>query len=116
MADKVIHAEVVGKDGAALQRFYADLFDWNFDTNNPGGYGIAPSSENGIATGVGDATPAGSPGWVTFYVAVSSVDDALAKAEKLGGKVIVPKFSPGPNAVLGMFADPEGHVIGVTEL
>ena len=116
MGRPVVHWQIDAKDPAQSQRFYADLFDWNFDTNNPGGYGIAPSSENGIATGVGDATPAGSPGWVTFYVAVSSVDDALAKAEKLGGKVIVPKFSPGPNAVLGMFADPEGHVIGVTEL
>ena len=115
MADRVIHAEVVGKDGSGLQRFYSDLFGWHLDTNNPGGYGIAPADENGIATGIG-ASPDGSAGWVTFYVAVPSVDDALAKAEKLGGRTVMPKFSPGPGAVLGMFADPEGHVIGVTEV
>jgi uncharacterized protein len=114
MANKVIHVEVTGKNGSNLQRYYSDLFGWNFDTNNPGGYGIAPSAEVGVAAGVGDA-PQGMDGGVTFYVAVPDVDKALARASELGGQVIVPKFSPGPGAVLGMFADPEGHVVGVTE-
>jgi hypothetical protein len=30
--------------------------------------------------------------------------------------VIMPKYRPGPGAVLGLLADPEGHIIGVTEL
>ena len=33
----IVHAEVVGRDGEKLQRFYADLFGWSLDTNNPGG-------------------------------------------------------------------------------
>ena len=40
MAAKIIHVEVTGDDGAALQRFYSDVFGWTFDTNNPGGYGL----------------------------------------------------------------------------
>ena len=36
MADaRVIHFEIVGKDGAALQRYYADLFGWKIDDNHP---------------------------------------------------------------------------------
>ena len=32
MADaRVIHFEIVGKDGAALQRYDADLFGWKLD-------------------------------------------------------------------------------------
>ena len=55
MAAKVIHFEVVGKDGGALQKFYSEVFDWKIDTNNPGGYGmVAP--EAGLAGGIG-ATP-----------------------------------------------------------
>jgi len=28
MGNKIVHAEVVGKDGPKLQKFYGDLFDW----------------------------------------------------------------------------------------
>jgi predicted enzyme related to lactoylglutathione lyase len=112
---KVIHFEVVGRDGAALQRFYSDLFEWKLDTNNPGGYGMSSPDQTGVAVGVG-ATPDGSAGHVTGYVAVADIDATLAKATELGGRVIAPKFSPGPNATLALLADPEGHVIGLTEL
>jgi uncharacterized protein len=116
MADNpVIHFEVVGKDGPALQRFFADLFGWEFDTNNPGGYGITSHDKTGVAVGVGP-TPDGSSGHVTGYVAVPDIDASLAKAAELGGRVLMPKYSPGPGATLGLFADPEGHVIGLTEL
>ena len=40
MATEVIHVEVTGSDGEALQRFYGDVFGWSLDTNNPGGYGM----------------------------------------------------------------------------
>jgi uncharacterized protein len=111
----VIHFEVVGKDGPGLQRFYSDLFGWTLDTNNPGGYGMSSADQTGVAVGVG-ATPDASPGHVTGYVAVPDIDAALARATDLGGRVVQPKFSPGPGATIALFADPEGHVIGLTEL
>ena len=114
MADRIIHVEVVGRDGAKLQRFFSELFGWKIDTNNPGGYGMAPASENGVVTGIG-GTQDGGPGHVTFYVAVKDIDRALEKATKLGGRVIQPKFSPGPNATIALFADPEGHVVGLSQ-
>jgi predicted enzyme related to lactoylglutathione lyase len=116
MADnKVIHFEVTGKDGPALQKFYSDLFGWSLNTNNPGGYGMSTADQTGVVVGIGSA-PNGSGGFVTGYVAVADVDASLARATELGGSVIMPKYSPGPGAVLGLLADPEGHVIGVTEL
>jgi predicted enzyme related to lactoylglutathione lyase len=48
-------------------------------------------------------------------VTVPDVDAALARASELGGTVVMPKFSPGPGATLALLADPEGHVIGLTE-
>ena len=111
---KIIHFEVVGRDGSSLQKFYSDLFGWSFDTSNPGGYGMTKSDQTGVVIGVG-ATPDGSTGHVTGYVTVADVDAALARAAELGGKVVMPKYSPGPGAVIGLLADPEGHVIGLTE-
>ena len=114
MGNKVIHVEIVGPDGAALQRFYSALFDWKINTDNPGGYGMTDPSETGVVIGIG-STQDGSAGHVTGYVRVGSVDAALAKATELGGSVVMPKFSPDGTAQLGLMADPQGHVIGLTE-
>jgi uncharacterized protein len=114
MSDKVVHFEIVGKDGAALQRFYSALFDWKLNTDNPGGYGMTDPSQTGVVVGVGDS-PDGGAGHVTGYVRVASVDATLAKGKELGGTVIMPKFSPDGSAQLGLLADPQGHVIGLTE-
>jgi len=115
MADKVIHFEVLGRDQKSLQKFYGDLFGWTFNTDNPDGYGIAPGDQAGVAVGIGNARD-GSAGHVTGYVAVKDIDAALASAERLGGTVVMPKMSPGPNATIALVADPEGHVVGLTQL
>jgi predicted enzyme related to lactoylglutathione lyase len=44
---------------------------------------------------------------------VPDVEAALAQAESLGGKRLLGPVSPTPEIVIGQFADPEGHVIGV---
>jgi predicted enzyme related to lactoylglutathione lyase len=115
MADRVIHFEILGRDQKTLQKFYGDLFGWTFNTDNPDGYGIAPGDEAGVSVGVGNARD-GSGGHVTGYVAVKDIDAALASAERLGGRVIMPKMSPGPDSVIALVADPEGHVVGLTQV
>jgi predicted enzyme related to lactoylglutathione lyase len=114
VANKIVHAEVVGKDGPALHRFYGELFDWTQNTDLPGGYAMTDAAESNIVLGTGPA-PDGSAGWVTFYVSVSDLDGTLARAETLGGRVVMPRFSPAPDTFLAMVADPEGHVIGLSQ-
>jgi predicted enzyme related to lactoylglutathione lyase len=114
VGNQIVHAEVVGKDGPKLQKFYGELFDWKQNTDLPGGYAMTDSAESGIVLGTGPA-PDGSAGWVTFYVTVADIDATLARAEALGGKTVMPKFSPAPNTNLAMVADPEGHVIGLSQ-
>jgi predicted enzyme related to lactoylglutathione lyase len=111
---KVIHFEIVGSDAPALQNFYSKLFGWKFDTNNPGGYGMSSADDTGVVVGVG-ASPDGGAGHVTGYVSVPDIDASLARATELGGKVVMPKFSPGPGATIALLADPGGHVIGLTQ-
>jgi predicted enzyme related to lactoylglutathione lyase len=48
-------------------------------------------------------------------VSVDDIDAVLARAVELGGAVVMPKFSPGPNAVVALVADAEGHVVGLSE-
>ncbi len=115
MADaKVIHFEITGKDQKALQGYYSSLFGWKLNTDNPGGYGMTDPSQTGLIVGVG-AAPQG-PGFVTGYVTVADINATLAKAGELGGSTVMPKFSPDGQAQLALVADPEGHVIGLTEM
>lgn len=114
MANQIIHAEVVGKDGPKLQQFYSQVFDWKLNTDLPGGYGMSDSAETGTVFGTGPA-PDGSAGWVTFYVGVPDIDATLARVEANGGRTLMPKYSPAPDTHIAMFADPEGHVIGLSQ-
>jgi len=50
------------------------------------------------------------------YITVADINATLAKAESLGGKTVVPRFSPDGNSHLALVADPEGNVLGLTEL
>lgn len=120
MGQPVVHFEVIGKDGAALQSFYSGLFGWEIKSDNPMNYGVVSREGNtnadgaGIGGGIG-AGPAGYAGHVTFYVEVPDVEAALVKAESLGGtRLMGPDEVPG-GPVLGQFSDPEGHVIGLVK-
>lgn len=123
MGAPVVHFEVVGKDGQALNSFYSSLFDWAIDSSNPMGYGMIPREQNvnpdgvGIGGGITGAMPGMEdyPGHVTFYVEVPDVEAALATAESLGGsRRMGPDEVPG-GPILGQFVDPEGHLIGVVQ-
>jgi predicted enzyme related to lactoylglutathione lyase len=120
MGQPVVHFEVVGRDGPALQSFYSQLFGWKLDTNNPMGYGVVFREENvnsdgvGIGGGVGQG-PEGYPGHVTFYVEVPDVEAALAQAESLGGTRMMGPDEVMEGLVVGLFTDPEGHTIGLVK-
>ena len=110
MADEVVHFEVHGKDAAKLRAFYASLFGWKIDTNNPMQYGIVSAEPGGIGGGIAQSPTAPM---VTFYVAVEEPARALAQAKALGGKTLMePHQIPG-GPLIAMFADPEGNPIGL---
>ena len=51
---------------------------------------------------------------MTFYVQVPDAEATLAAAERLRGKRMMgPDEVSGMGIVIGLFSDPEGHVIGV---
>lgn len=111
MAAHVIHVEVTGKDGPALQRFYGDVFGWTFDTDNPTGYGMFRDGD-GVVSGIG-ASNDGGPGHVTFYVHADDPEATLRAVEARGGRVVMPLTEVAPDTKIALFADPEGHVVGL---
>jgi predicted enzyme related to lactoylglutathione lyase len=107
---KIIHVEVTGKDGPALQQFYSDIFGWSLDTNNPGGYGLVRQGE--MTGGIGPSSDGGA-GQVTFYVHADDPAATLKRVEELGGRVIMPLTEVAPETTIALFADPEGHIVGL---
>jgi uncharacterized protein len=116
----VVHFEVVGKDGEKLQQYYSELFGWEIQVDNAMNYGMVAREGNvgrdgvGIGGGVGQG-PEGYDGHVTFYVAVPDVEEALQKAESLGGQRIMGPENIMDMVTLGQFKDPEGNMVGVVQ-
>jgi predicted enzyme related to lactoylglutathione lyase len=120
MGQPVVHFEIIGKDGAKLRSYYGELFGWESNADNPMGYGIVEREQNlspegvGIGGGIGTG-PEGYEGHVTFYVAVDDVEAALAKAESLGGTRVMGPEKVMDTLEIGLFTDPEGHLVGVVK-
>jgi uncharacterized protein len=111
MANQVVWAEVIGKNGEGLRRFYSDLFGWSFESAEGMDYGMV-SSDDGVGVGVGTG-PDGAPAYQTFYVGVDDVQAALDKAESLGGGKMMGPMDLPMGGTIGLFTDPEGHLIGL---
>lgn len=102
----VVHFEIIGNDGAKLQEYYAKLFNWEVNANNPMNYGL-------VNAGIGGGIGAGEGQRVTVYVAVDDLQATLDQAVALGGKVVQPITEIPGMVTLALFSDIEGNVIGI---
>lgn len=113
MGRPVVHFEVSVKDAEAGRKFYSELFDWKIDANNPMNYGlVSTEGQGGIGGGIFEAKD-GAPTYVTFYVHVDDLQAYLSRAEKLGGKTMMPPTQIPDQGSIALFTDPEGNIIGL---
>lgn len=108
--------DLFSKDPAASQKYYADLFGWQYEN-----WGEAIAGEEypmikageqflgGIAT-MKDPAASGPPHW-TGYVSVEDVAATCAQVEELGGKVFVPPTDIPKVGNFAVIADPQGATI-----
>lgn len=113
MSKPVVHFEIAGRDGKKSREFYGKLFDWKIELFEGMDYGMVnPANDKSIGGGIAQAQPGMSP-YVTFYVDVEDLQKYLDKAEKLGGKTVLPPTPiPGVGS-MAWFADPDGNCIGL---
>ncbi len=113
MSHPVVHFEVLGKDAGALQRFYGQAFGWDMQDVMDGAYYIAAPGDDGAINGGVGAAPEGADGHVTFYVQVEDPAAALARIGELGGRTVQEPMEVPNGPTIALFADPEGHIIGL---
>jgi len=119
MPNPVVHFEIPADDPPRAIAFYEKVFGWGIKRlpMPPGGpeyYGVTTRREgdSGINGGLMKRNMPGQP--FANYVAVSSIDDFLARVQAHGGSVVMPKqeIAPGMGS-FAMFNDTEGNMMGL---
>jgi predicted enzyme related to lactoylglutathione lyase len=115
MGAPVTWFEITSREPARLVEFYERLFGWSI-TSADDSYRLVDTGagENAIGGGIGASEPTGDAGGVTVYVRVEDLQSTLDAAEELGAKTLVPPTAlPEDYGHFAMFADPDGHTIGL---
>ncbi|MGZ4626129.1 MAG: VOC family protein [Kineosporiaceae bacterium] len=116
MGRPVAFFEVTSPDHERAQKFYAELFDWRIDADpSMGGYALVDTGagENAIGGGIAPAESATGAG-VKIYVRVDDLDAYLDRAERLGGRRVVPPTDlPDDYGRFAIFTDPDGNAVGL---
>ena len=95
----IVHFEIPADDVERAKKFYTDLFGWKIE-KWPGAVSrdmkywmITTTDEKGDkALGGGMMKRMHPQHQVTNYIDVKSVDEYSSKVQKIGGKVVVPKW------------------------
>jgi uncharacterized protein len=109
MPHPIVHFEIAGKDPQKLQDYYRNLFGWSIEPVEGLDYALVDTGDGGIGGGIAQAD---AP-TVTFSVEVADLDAYIAKAESLGGKLLMPPTEIPDMVTFALIADPEGNPIGL---
>lgn len=118
-AGRFVWYELLTSDPDGARTFYPDLVGWKTQAFGEAGdytMWVTGQGPTGGVTLLPDAAKAmGAPSYWQANIHVDSVDETVAKVEKLGGTIYVVETVPG----IGRFAvvgDPQGAVIAVCTL
>ncbi len=100
-------------DPAAAHSFYSELLGWEIEVWKPGEMDY-PMIKVGEAQhgGFGPAQ-GGAPAHWLGHVAVGDVDDAAARAESAGGRIVAPAMDIPDVGRMVVVADPQGAVLSL---
>jgi predicted enzyme related to lactoylglutathione lyase len=114
---RVVHFELAVDDPERAVNFYRSVFGWQIDKwSGPTDYWLVTTGESS-EVGINGALTRRSEGFMNTVntVDVPSVDEAVAKIEANGGKILMPK-SPIPGiGWLAYAQDTEGNNFGLMQ-
>lgn len=112
MGNPIVHFEIRTEDPDAAREFYASMFGWKYPPGGFEGYTYVDSEvpEGTIAGGISPTQ--GGNAMVTVFAGVADVQASLDQAVALGGAIVQPATEV-PGVTFGLFADPQGNVVGL---
>ena len=119
----IVYFQIPADDIERSKKFYNQLFGWKIDksreANTPEGmenWSITTTDHNGKeALGGGMSKRQMPQQQITNFIDVKSVDEYSSKAERLGGKVVVPKTAIPGMGYYAVCLDTENNSFGIFE-
>lgn len=122
----VVHFEIYADDPEKLGKFYSSLFDWSIDPIPGMDYRYIKTVETdakGMPTQAGGINggmmkrPAGYEDRAYMnYVNVDSIEESVARAEKLGAKVMKGKTPVPGIGWFAMLSDSQGNFFAIWKM
>jgi uncharacterized protein len=106
----IVHFDLPAKNPAGQGEFYNKMFGWKTE---PSGDYLLVTPPEGLAGGL---DPRGEK--PVLYIEVDSIPETLKKIEELDGKTVLAEMKidtgdGGDYGKIGLFADPEGTLLGL---
>jgi uncharacterized protein len=111
--------ELQTRDPETAGDFYSELFDWNLEPIEQDGATVYVTIKNRAGWMNGGLMPTSeqqgdAPSFWLAYFTVPSCDEAVARAEELGGRVLAGPMEPGMGRI-AVVGDPQGAAFAVFE-
>jgi predicted enzyme related to lactoylglutathione lyase len=111
MGVPIVHIEFRSRDFGRTAAFYEKLFDWRTQQNANASY-MKVDGDDGPSGGWVRADLVQAPGPIP-YIVVDDLAAKLAEVESAGGRVLVASLPFAGGGEVGLFADPDGNVVGL---
>lgn len=111
MGAPIVHIEFKSADLERTATFYDKLFGWKTAKNASGSY-MKVDSADAPSAGWIRADLVQSPGPIA-YLTVEDLPGKLEEVEAAGGRVLVRSLPFAGGGEIGLFADPDGNVLGL---
>ena len=118
MPNSPVHFEIPADDVKRAKKFYEKALGWKIADPFKMNYFFVTTKEKGEEGINGGLMQRMNPGQPFMnYIAVASIDAAMKKVEKAGGKVALPKMEIGNNmGWIAAFQDTEGNLMGFHQM
>ena len=117
MANAINWFEIPAVNLKRAVKFYSEVLDAELQPLENDGLQMAffPAQDNGVGGCVthGNGNKPQTEGTLAYLNGGDDLSKPLARVEKAGGKVVMPKTSIGPNGFMAHFEDSEGNKVGL---
>jgi len=111
MGHPVTQWQILSRDPEKHSAFYADVFGWGINGNNPMGYRQADTG--GMPGGFWPAPPE-AHSFVQLFVEVADMNATIKKVTEKGGSVMIPPQTLPAGEQMAILRDPLGITFGVS--